>query len=544
LSERHTSSTGPALLVHETGQRLTRPPAMIGRRTGIGQQRPQPVTGAGWERLSATIATTSPTTPTNRVYPRSSNGEPVIYEGDYSYGTMSRMADRITVSFSDLSSASGPLTWGQQQLWRAMVEMDSSLGIGGVVPLQPGDTPEDKAEELAFFLHRYQALRTRLSFGPDGEVTQVVAASGESWVDVHDAEGDPQAEADALFAQWRAKKYDYENEFPMRLAVVRKNGVATHVVAMLCHIAADAVGVGVMLRELHERDPETGEAKAPHTGRQPVELARWQQSPAAKRHTDSAMRFWESHLRTIPAARFQKSAALTSQAGSGRYQQICWRSRALLLAMQAISLRDRMDAGPVLLAAAAVGLARLTGANPYVAQTIVNNRFRPGLSDMVSPLNQNGLCVIDLAGVTLAEAIDRARKASINSAKFAYYEPRAREELIARVNAERGETLDLANFINDRRFMAADSTPAQPPTQAQIVAAQADTVLLWENELPMFNEKLMLNFDEIDGALQITAETDTHYVTLDGLKDLMSKMEEVAVEAAADPAGSTKISQL
>lgn len=447
------------------------------------------------------------------------------------------MADRIAVSFSGLTSGSGPLTWGQQQLWRAMVEMDSSLGIGGVVPMPPGHTPQDKAEELRFFVHRYDALRTRLAFGPDGEVTQVVAGSGETWVSIHDADGDPQRAAEALFAQWRATKYDYENEFPMRLAVVRKDGVGTHVVVMLCHIAADAIGVGTMLRELRERDPVTRQPKAPHTGMRPLDLVQWQQGPAAKRHTDSAMRFWESHLSTIPAQRFRPVAG-----GEGaRYRQICWKSRAMLLALQAISARDRVDTGPPLLAATAVGLARLTGANPYVAQTIVNNRFRPGLSDMVSPLNQNGLVVIDVAGISLAEAIDRARRASINAAKFAYYEPRAREELIDRITAERGERVDLASFLNDRRTMAAGAPPDRPAGLEEIVAAQADTALLWEAELPMFNEKLMLNFDEVGGALQITAEADTHYVSFDDLKELMSKMETVAIEAATDPAAPTAV---
>jgi Condensation domain len=505
------------------------------------------------------------------------------------------MAERIIVSFSGLSTGSGPLSWGQQQLWRAMVEMDSSLGIGGVVPLQAGESAQGKAEELGFFLHRYEALRTRLSFGPGGEVTQVVSGSGQTWVDVYDAGGaDPQEAAEAVFAQWRANKYDYANEFPMRLAVMRKDGVATHVIAMLCHIAADAVGVGVMLRELNERDPVTGEAQAPHQAMQPLELVRWQQSPAAQRHTASAMRFWEGHLRSIPAARFDPAAVAPSPAGApnpadapspaaapspagtpnpaaapspagtpsptdapnpavapspaaapspadaprpagGRYRQICWKSRAMLLALHAISTRDQVDTGPVLLATAAVGLVRQTGVNPYVAQTIVNNRFRPGLSDVVSPLNQNGLCVIDAAGITLAEAVDRARKASINAAKFAYYEPQAREELISRLNAERGERIDLANFVNDRRGMSASTPPAQPPEPAEILAAQADTALVWEGELPMFNEKLMLNFDELDGAIQITAETDTHFFALDDLKELMSKMETVAIEAATDP---------
>lgn len=437
------------------------------------------------------------------------------------------MVERIIVSFAGESSGEGILTWGQQQLWRAMVEMDSSLGIGGVVPLGPGHKPEDTAAELSFFMTRYQALRTRLRFLPDGTVRQVVASSGETWVDVIDtasADDDPLRTAGELFAQWRARKYDYENEWPMRLAVVRHQGACTHVVAMLCHIAADGVGVGVMLRELRTENP-------PPVAMQPLELVQWQQTPAAQRLTDSAMRYWESNLRSIPADRFGPAV----DRGEPRFMQICWASRAMLLAIHAISERDSADSSHILLAATAAGLARVTGANPYVAQTIVNNRFRPGLSDMVSPLNQNGLAVVDVEGVTFPEVVDRARRASLASAKYAYYDPATRERLIARISSDRGEKIDLASFINDRRSMTLSSTPQAPAAADEIVAAQKDTAVLWEAPLRLFNEKLMVNFDEVGGTIQVTAEVDTRYLSLEDLKSLMTAMEAVTVEAALDP---------
>jgi hypothetical protein len=154
---------------------------------------------------------------------------------------------------------------------------------------------------------------------------------------------------------------------------------------------------------------------------------------------------------------------------------------------------------------------------------------------MVSPLNQNGLAVVDVEGVPFLEAVDRARRASLASAKYAYYDPATRERLIARVSSDRGETIDLASFINDRRSMASSASLGIRAQADEIVAAQKDTAVLWEAPLRLFNEKLMVNFDEVDGTIQITAEVDTRYLSLDDLRALMTAMEAVTVEAALNP---------
>ena len=176
------------------------------------------------------------------------------------------MVERIVVPFEGDGAGVGALAWGQQQVWRAMVEVESSMSMGGVVPITDGRTLPDFVEELRFLMSRYGALRSRLIFDEPWHATSVDAchlvrqetfARGEAVLEVHDAgpDEDPAAVAGAVFAAWKARNFDYTGEWPIREAVIRHRGAITHVIVLVCHIAADGSGLGTMIREMGERDP-------------------------------------------------------------------------------------------------------------------------------------------------------------------------------------------------------------------------------------------------------------------------------------------------
>ena len=72
-----------------------------------------------------------------------------------------------------------PLTWGQQHIWKAMVDTDSSLGLGAVVPVTDGRTVEDFADELRFFMRPVPgACVPALRFGAGGGVTRAGGGRG------------------------------------------------------------------------------------------------------------------------------------------------------------------------------------------------------------------------------------------------------------------------------------------------------------------------------------------------------------------------------
>src|SRR6185369_10061520 len=115
-----------------------------------------------------------------------------------------------------------------------------------------------------------------------------------------------------------------------------------------------------------------------------------------------------------------------------------FKSYALGPALRSVTEQTGVASAPALLAVFAVALARVTGINPVVLRPMVNNRFRPGLDRVVCMLAQYGICQLDVAGVSFAEVLDRARRGAMTTYKHAYYHPVELEELIGRVTAERG----------------------------------------------------------------------------------------------------------
>jgi hypothetical protein len=447
------------------------------------------------------------------------------------------MTDRIIVPFRGEGSGTGELTWGQRQIWRAMQETNTSQSMVAVAPLE-GRTAADLAAELEFYMCRYESMRTRLHFGEGGRVTQVVSASGEIALEIVDTRGaDPTRVAGELAARWGETLFDYAGEWPVRMAAIRHRGVDTHVVVTVCHLASDGMGAEVMMAELSGRDPVTGRAAAPVTAMTPRELAVQQATPAARRQSDIAVRYWERILRTIPPRRFGEPE---DRPGS-RYWQVTLASPATYAAIQPIAARTGGDAAPVLLAAFAVALARVTLNSPVVTQAIVSNRFRPGLADVVSPVNQTGLYVIDVADATFDEVVDRTRRATLTGMKHAYYDPEQLEEVIATVGRERGEQIDLACVYNDRRIRTRDLPAGPPPSPRQLGDAVRDAVLTWDRPLALFNEKLMVTINDVPGTIEVVAEVDTRHVAPGDLEAVLRGIESVVVEAAFDPAAPTRV---
>ncbi|MEV0562621.1 condensation domain-containing protein [Dactylosporangium sp. NPDC050588] len=444
------------------------------------------------------------------------------------------MVSYIQVSFEGDGAGAGGLAWGQQQVWRAIVEVGASMSMGGAVPVTDGRTLEDIAAELRFLMSRYAALRSRLVFTEPWHATSVdachlvrqeIAAEGTTALEVHDAgpDEDPAEIAGALFAAWKARDFDYAHEWPIREAVVRQDGAVTHVVVQISHLVADGSALGTMIRSLFSRE-------SPYTAMQPLDLVAAQRS--SSRTTDTAMRYWEAALRQLPPRRLPAAV----DRGEPRWRQVVWRSTALLLASQRAAALLGTDTGSVLLAAYAVACNEVTGQRaPFATQVIVSNRFRPGLADVISPLAQNGLAVLDVAGLPPREVVDLARRAFLNASKHAYYDPAARLALFDRLGG-----VDLAVFYNDRRvgILEAQGPLAEVPAAADVEAARPLTALVSERPLPFFNEQLMVNVDDVVDTVQLTVEVDTHHLAMADLHRLLLAMEAFAVAAALDQAAA------
>jgi hypothetical protein len=439
------------------------------------------------------------------------------------------MAETIVIRFEGEDSGVCELTWGQRHIWDWIETSGAPLSMTVVRALDDGTKVDEIAEVLRFFMNRYQAMRTTLRIDADGRPRQVIARSGEVALEVVDTDTDPAATADSVAARHQATHFNYFHEWPVRMTLVRHRGAFTHVVTTLCHLVFDAAAAMVMFADLVDRDAETGQAKGPITGMTPMELAAWQCSPAGLRQSDAALRYWEAQLRALPVGR--TAAAATDAI---EHWQLVYDSPALALAAHSIVDQLAADTSSVLLAAYAVALARVTGRNPGTLELIVSNRFRPGYGDIASPVNQTGLCILDLAGLSFQGAVELVRRRTFTAYKHAYFDPARQQDMIARVTGERGADLGLGYFVNDRRTQTARPAGAPRPTGEEIRAARERGAIRW-HRLESMNKRVMVYFDDATDAVSIMLHANGRYASRATMETLVREMEAVAVAAADDP---------
>ncbi|HEU5356552.1 MAG TPA: condensation domain-containing protein [Actinocrinis sp.] len=447
----------------------------------------------------------------------------------------------LMVPFAGEGSGVDELTWGQQHIWNAMQDLGSPMNMCAVRELPAGARVEEFADELRFYASRFQSMRTRLQYVPGALPKQEVVSAGEIPLEIVDVSphDDPAQVAEKLAAWQEDTPFDYEREFPIKMTLIRQDGALTHLVMTLSHFATDAVGAMTMYNDYTSRDPRTGLA-ATAPAMHPLELTAQQRTPSALRQSEASLRYWDGLLRAISMRRFPDP--VEPAPGSGRYGQVRMNSPAMLLALRAIGNRLGTDVSTALLGVVAVGVARVTGINPVVAQMMVSNRFRPGFAEMVSNVSQAGLFVVDLADISVAEAILRSRQASMKAYKHAYFDFARWKDLVAQVNRDRGAVVDLKCYYNDRPSQHRTDPAGAPVTVAEIEAALPSTsVPLW-SELPFFNERLMVTIDDVPGAIGLIVLADTAYVPRSRMEELARELESIAVEAARDPELSTAVS--
>lgn len=453
-------------------------------------------------------------------------------------------ASVVSISFHGDGPAVAELSWGQREIWAAMRAQESWLPLGGAVPVPVHRSVDDFVIGLRRTVNRHQSLRTRLRFEPDGGVRQVVSGRGEYplyVVDVPD-DDDPAAVATLVHDAFRANKFDYEQDWPARLAVIRHRGRAAHFVGVFCHFGVDFRGMAALFPDgLSALFEDTGAAPPPEdaeiAGLPPLAQVEWQRSPAGRRLNRATQRHWRRLLARVPARRF----ADTDDERTPRHWQAKFRSPAGFLAMRSVMARTGTESSPVLMAAVAVALAKITGTHPTVLQVVVHNRFRPSLTESVSPIAQTGLCVVDVAGVTFDEAVENARQSTMSTYLNAYYDPDAMTAMIAELGRERGEEIDLGCFFNDRRGTDDRETGAPTPTPTELAEALSASTLRWIEASHTKFESFFVHVDDAPDALDLFLQADTRCVPPDDMRLFFGELESVLVRAAFDPTAPTGV---
>jgi Condensation domain len=450
------------------------------------------------------------------------------------------MESVILVPFEGEGRGTADPTWGQLEIWTALSKQNFSMTLNGAMALPPGSTLEHVIATMRYIMSRHQSLRTRLSFDPDavGGIRQVLYERGEVPLRIMDVEEgeDPQQVAADLLQRLSAAKFDYADEWPVRMALVRRDGIATHSVAVYCHLALDSYGLQALVEDLADLDFSVA-GIPPSKAVQPMQLARSQAEPDGVRQHEATVRRWRRQLAKVPARRFGDP----SDERVPRQWHARLESPAIHLATPLLCARLRADPTAVALAAVAVELARVTGQSPSVVQIVAHNRFRPGLADAVTPVAQTGLCVVEVADTTFDEIVARAWRSCIQAYMNSYYNPILLDEMVAGLGRERGEEIDLGCYFNDRR--AQDIRPAHdpPPDPEQLARALDRGTLTWGEPTPDPGERFFITLEEHPDSTLILMDADTRYLPPGHIEGLLRGMERTLVAAALDPGARTGV---
>jgi hypothetical protein len=414
------------------------------------------------------------------------------------------VVDRIDVAFRGEGSGVAELTWGQQSMLLTMERERSWLPMGGHQPVAPGAGVADVVDELRYALQRYQSFRTRLRH--DGRLQQEVHAGGTLTVEVYETSDDPVAFAAEVEHGYRTAEPDLAADWPLRAAVICRDGRPERLVAIMPHLVTDAIGAGVMVAEA------TARVATPVTGPQPLELAAWQRSPSGERQSAAAVRHWERHLPSITVL------APALQPERQRFPKARFTSPAMASAAPVVAARTGVDPATILSTAFMMAVGQVTGTAQVAVRHLVGNRFRAGLAEVVSPLAQLGLCVADVA-VPLDEALGRVARASMAAHKHAYYNPLRLADLLA------GADVDVTRTVcyNDRRMQRA-AAPDAPG---------GDGVFEWVGASTGPTEPLFLHIDDEPGALVLTVDVDTAFLSRADAETIARTMESIVVEGRA-----------
>ncbi|MBE1593809.1 condensation domain-containing protein [Nonomuraea angiospora] len=414
----------------------------------------------------------------------------------------------------------GPLTWGQQDIWRAVVAaapQERYLNIARVfaAPKRPV-TVERAALALERLVARHESLRTRLTGPPDAPLQRIWPTACPPYEVVESGQAGSEAVgsllAEEVGERLAAEPFAYWEEWPLRVAFVVAGGYVRHIVLVLCHLAADGHAAELVVKDF--RLLLLRDSLPPLRGATPRELAAWQHSPEGRRVSGEAIGFWlEEYARMDPVP------PSSHVPGEPRFVEATMRSPALAAAAQAVAARNRVSSSTVLLAGAMRLAGGLTGQRFCGMRVIVNNRFAAARRDVVSTISQEALVVLDLRTESFDALVRQAWGTALRAYRQAQYDPYAMEEAVTRV----GPGIRPFGCFNDQRLVQEDGQVAALEGKTEVARTDAMDRNICDFRLHVGGEP---------GRMEISCYADTALLPPPGIEQYLLDLEGLIVEAA------------
>jgi Condensation domain len=390
------------------------------------------------------------------------------------------------VRFRGERGGDGPLTTGQSNTlaWVGDTSAYARM-VQWALDLPPGTTLGDIEAAFSVLMARHESLRTTCP--PVEPPIQRVARSGELIIGLYqaaDENNDSLALTKALTETLRSGEFDLVEDLPVRVGVaISERGIPLAAVVVCSHMAADIGAMAVIGREFTELagNPASREAGPPR--HQPLDQAAVERSPRGQQAARTALRNWESQLRSMPQCLY--SAPRRGPAGEPVAGWL-W-SEAAARALPYICERTSASPQTVVLAAVSAVLSIRTAEARCSFTTLMHNRHERRLRDYVGTIACDTIICVDTSVPRFGDLVRRTGRTILKAAKGGFVSGAELARLVSSVEHERGIPYSRDCVYNDFSYVNSGPSPVTgsraPAGRAQDAAtALSRTELRWTRE--------------------------------------------------------------
>ncbi|MRV71989.1 amino acid adenylation domain-containing protein [Duganella sp. FT92W] len=280
----------------------------------------------------------------------------------------------------------GPLSFSQQRLWFLCQLPGAGASYNLAMPLAVRGALQRPALEqaLAALLQRHEGLRAGFAMA-DGELTQFIRESLDPpcWID---ADGwSDSALQQAIDARCR-EPFSLATDALVRITVFRRAADQHVLLLVLHHIVTDGWSNGIILRDLsrlYDHHAHGGALTLPPLPVQYFDYAVWQREPKQDHGHAAQLDYWRRQLRdAAPVLPLPLDFARAPGQFRGENKVVSI-DAAAVAGLEALAAANQATLFMVLLGAFQSLLARFCGTSDIVLGTVVANRQRQELEEVV-----------------------------------------------------------------------------------------------------------------------------------------------------------------
>jgi hypothetical protein len=343
------------------------------------------------------------------------------------------------------------LCWGQRYIWlrhhQLPAEARHEAHIVLKLPVSPDAPMTGLRTMLNYLIRRHEALRTTYQPDADGVPRQRVHPPRGLPLITVDTEAENAETPAEVIERLSTAPFELAAEWPIRACLVLTGGRPNRLVLVLNHMAFDAWTVDRFEQELSAFGAAAAAGRQvvlPPVRHQPVDLAQYEASPAARAEAEHALDYWRAEIRQLPSDCFGSRRATAGTAHSATLT-----SPELLAASRRIAAEYQVWPSAVHLTGYAMLTAAYAGTERVSTLAFTGNRNAGGYPDvmtcMFSPLLMRLDCPADASFADLlAATADRFEQGQRHS--YLPYDELL--ELVAAESDRRGEPVRLGSEFN------------------------------------------------------------------------------------------------